>query len=797
MYKNYFKVAFRNIVRHKAYSFINIIGLAVGMACCLLIFVWVYHEFSFDRFHQKSDRIYRLAEFTRYANGFVRNRVSTPPPLAEALVQEFPAVEEATRFYRIDGVVKAGDDFYRESNLFFADANVFRIFSFNLKYGDPEAALVEPFSVVISKTLAEKYFGKKVPLGEVLTLENRFNLTVTGVLDEIPANSHLKFEFLASYETLLSMYPGLRNHWEAGGWTYILLRENYNPQTLEEQLSSLIAKYRGEDLVKSISLGLQPLKDIHLYSNYGGELESKTDFSTIITFSLIGLFILVMACINFINLSTATAMQRAREVGLRKVVGADRKSLVIQFLGEAIVVSFLALVLCLALTELLRPVMSSLLQKQLSFTLFEDISFWLIVAGCTIIIGIISGLYPAFYLSMFNPVKVLSSMTTGSPGMALFRKILVTFQYAISITLIVFAVAGYSQLNYLLNKDLGFEKENLLVIPFEDYSVKNKYDRAKTLFSQNADVVGITGSSQIPGGPNTNGLSFSTPYMEGEKKSLPVFFVDFDFVRTLGLEVLAGRSFSSNHSSDTAGGFIINESAAKALGDISVGSRLQSFSGNPGHYEKWNEGTVIGVVKDYHFRNLYYRLQPQVLIADPKRCDYMLVRLSENNRKDVLASMESQWHSIFPEQPFTFSFLEDDLSRMYQSERNFVAILKYFCILAVLIACIGLYGLVTAVTEQRNREFGIRRILGASVSGLVTLVSKEFLILVLAANIIAWPVAYLLMQRWLSGYMYRIDIGLDIFIYAALFTLFISMLTVSYRAVRAALANPVESVRHE
>ncbi|MBN1210999.1 MAG: ABC transporter permease [candidate division Zixibacteria bacterium] len=797
MFKNYIKVAFRHIIRHKAYSFINITGLSVGMACCLLIFFWVYNEISFDRFHQKVDRIYRLTEFTRSADGFVRNRVSTPPPLSEALVREFPDVEEATRFYRMDGVVKAGDDIYREKDLFFGEANVFRIFSFNLKYGDPDKALVEPYSVVISQSLAEKYFAGKAPLGEVLTLENHFNLTVTGVLDDIPANSHLKFDFLASYETLLSMYPGLRNHWEAGGWTYVLLRENYNPQIFEKKLSSLITKYRGEDRALSVTLGLQPLKDIHLYSNYGGELESKTDLSTLIAFSLIGLFILVMACINFINLSTATALLRAKEVGLRKVVGAGKLSLVGQFLGEAVVVSLIAFILCLALTELLRPVMSSLLQKQISFALLDNLWFWLLVPGCSIVIGITAGLYPAFYLSMFGPVKVLGGFSTGSPSTVLFRKILVTFQYAVSIALIVCALLGYSQLNYLLNKDLGFEKENLLVILFEDYSLKNEYNRVKALFERNSFVKGISGSSQIPGGFNTNGLSFNTASMENEKRSLPVFFVDYDFAQTLGLALIAGRNFTSNRALDTAGAFIINESAAKVLGDISVGERLQSFSGSPGHYEKWSEGPVVGIVKDYHFRNLYYRLQPQVLIADARRCDYMFLRLTGNDRQAVLASLESQWKSILPDQPFTYSFLEHELYQMYQSERNFAAILKYFCLLAVFIACIGLYGLAIAVTQQRIREFGIRRIMGASISSLVTMVSREFLILVLLANLIAWPAAYLLMRRWLNGYIYRIDISPDIFVVAALLTLFIAMLTVSHQALRAALANPVEALRRE
>ena len=796
MWNNYFKVALRNLRRHKGYATINIAGLAVGITCCVMILLWVTFEFSFDSFHKKAQRIYRIAEQTRRSDGYYRRRACTGTPLGPALMEECPAAEVVTRLFQTDALISCGAKGFSEKGLMFADSSIFDIFSFALLKGDQRTALSQPFTAVITRELAHKYFGDSDPIGRTLTYENRRDYTVTGILAPIPANSHLQFQFLASLSSLTSASTEFAAHWDAPVYTYVLVREGFSLSQFESQLPALIQKYRGADAAATVTLWLQPLLSIHLHSDLGGELEDKTDISTLYQYAGLALFILLVACVNFINLATAQASRRAREVGIRKVLGGSRADLMRLYLGESIVIAGCATLVAIVLVEILKPIFSSVVGVPLALAYLPSSGFWLGLAAVPVVVGSAAGIFPAFYLSAVSPAEALQGATTRGPKRAVLRKILVVFQFAVASMLLVCTMIGYSQLGYLLNKDLGFDKNALLIVPIGDYAVQSKQDALKSAFEQREGVVSVASASNIPGDRDCYGLTFRRPDGQGYV-SLPVLWVDPAYVRTLDLGLLQGKDFESG-SSRATGAVLLSESAVRALNlSNPVGQQLQSYSTDGNNLTPMYESSVVGIARDFNFRDLSYTLQPLVIMLDPGRCEQMLIRIREGSESVTLNRLREAWTSLFPNRPFMYSFLDDRLAANYGKVRHFTEVLNYSSFLAMLVACIGLFGLASFVIVQRTKEIGLRRVLGASSSKIVSLLTREFLLAVAVANVVAWPMAYLLMRWWLQGFIYRVGISPGLFLLTGISTFTIAYITIGYQAFRAATANPVESLKYE
>ena len=794
MFRNYLKVAVRNLFRHKAYSFINVSGLAIGMACCILILLYVQDELSYDRFYENADQIYRLEANVKTRSGETGKWPATSGPMAPTLLDDYPEITQAVRIKPVGTMLISYEKVScYEEHLLFADLSIFDVFTFPLIRGDPKTALQQPNSIVVTQAIAEKYFGNADPMGKLLRLDNKHDYIVTGVLQKVPSNTHLKFDFLASISSLNTLNDRvafLFNNW--GSFmlsTYILLPEGYPPVQLEEKLSlfaeKVMAKLTGAGF--EFAFYLQPLTRIYI--------ESESDIRTIWIFSAIGFFILFIACINFVNLSTARSANRAKEVGMRKVVGANRMQLIKQFLGESVLLSSIALLLSVALVELSLPTFNILSGKELAISYFDNKLFLFSLFAITLFVGILSGSYPAFLLSAFRPVEVLKgSLRTGLKS-PLLRRILVVFQFVLSIILLIATGVVHDQLGYMRNKRLGFNKEQVVAMPIlKDPSLRKKYELIKNELLRNPRILNATASSQVPRS-SFEGYVIRREGNEGsEAKMMGNLFVDYDFIETLGMELAAGRNFSKDSATDETKGFIFNESAVRELGwessQASIGKQIE--------WDGWQKGRIIiGVVKNFHFLSLRHEIEPIVMILWPERFNFISVRIRPDDIPTTLALLENKWHEFAPGYPFEYSFLDDDFDKLYRAEDRLRKTFGCFSLLAIFIACLGLFGLTSFATEQRTKEIGIRKILGASVSGIVLLLSKEFTKLVIVSNLIAWPIAYYAMNRWLQDFAYRIHIGLGTFLLAGAIALAIALLTVSFQAIKAALANPVEALRYE
>ncbi len=801
MLKNYFKIAARNLLKHKAYSFINIAGLAMGMTCCILILLYVQHELSYDRFHQNAKQIYRIAWFS----GNPQTR--TPHPMAQAMANDFPEVESAVSISPIWGPgltrpaisVKYGDKRFDEKGFYSADTTFFAVFSFPLIKGDPETALRSPFSIVITEEMAEKYFGEEEPLGKVLTINNNIDLKVSAVLQNLPANAHFHFDFLLSYVLLKMRETGSYYEWEDfGHYNYIVLVPDGEAKVVETKIPNWFLTYNdwpAEDAaeLKSGQVGfhLQPITDIHLHSHLKWELEPNSDIAYIYLFSATAVFILLIACINFMNLSTARSATRAREVGMRKVLGAFRLQLIGQFLGESLLLSAFALLLSLAAIELLLPFFNTLSGRELAISYRENPRLLIGVLGIALLVGVVSGSYPAFFLSAFQPAKVFKNTTTLGAKSAHFRQVLVVAQFAISIALIAGTGIVAAQLDFLRNKKLGFDKEQVVVIPIKDGSLRNKYEAIKAELLQIPGAQHATAVSNVPGGRfNQNPIQWQ---FEEDQQSVSQVRVDHDFFATLGVEMAEGRSFNRNLSTDIDSAFILNETAARLFDwDTAVGKTITWFDD-----DNTRKGAIIGVARDFHFQSLHQQIEPLLFHVLPSGFNYMLVKVGANDIPATLAGLEKKWAGFDPNRSFEYSFLDDDFDALYRTEERMQAIFGNFTLLAVFIACLGLFGLASFTIQQRTKEIGVRKVLGASVSQIVMILSKEFTRLVLIAFIVACPLAYLVMNGWLQNFAYRTEISLNIFLLAGALGLIIAWLTVSYQALKAALANPVEALRYE
>ncbi|OUJ71856.1 ABC transporter permease [Hymenobacter crusticola] len=804
MLQSYFKIALRNLWRNKAFSAINILGLAIGIATCLLIMLFVQNELSYDRYNEKADRIVRVV-FRGSVQGQKMKEANVMPPVAQTLRTEYPEVQAATRLMTAGypRIIYGGKSF-KESNVAMVDSNFFQVFTIPLLQGDPQTALMQPYTVVLSQATARQYFGNANPIGKVLTFKDwNHSCKVTGVFDKVPANSHFHFDIFAS---LASVPDAKSSSWMTSNYfTYLVLPKGYNYKELEAKLPQVVEKYLGPQLQPALGISykqfirkgnelglfLQPLTDIHLRSDFTGNLEGGGDVRYVYIFGSIALFMLLIACINYMNLSTAGASKRAREVGIRKVLGSLQGQLMGQFLLESILLTLVALFLAIVLVNMALPIFNDLAQQQLTFELTAT---WWLLPGLVlfgVLVGMLAGSYPAFFLSSFNPVAVLKGKFTSGKGSMGLRSGLVVFQFCISIVLMISTLVVYQQLQYIQHKRLGYDKEHVLVLP-EAYLLGQHTEAFQRQLLQDPRVLSVSTSGYLPAGPTfSNNFLVSTEDDPTQVLRVLRYEVDSQYVPTLGMQLLVGRNFSKRFSSDTAAA-ILNETAVRVFGWAKnpLGRTLTN-SDNQGHKRTFR---VVGVVKDFHFKSLHEPISALVMTLGAAS-GTVIVKAKGADLPGLLASMKAQWSRFSPEEPFTYSFLDERFTQTYEAERRLGRILYIFAGFTIFVACLGLFGLATFTAEQRTKEIGIRKVLGASVTSIVALLSKDFLKLVLLANVVAWPLAWWAMHTWLQDFAYRITLSWWLFGAVGVVALLIALITVSVQAVRAAKADPVRNLR--
>jgi putative ABC transport system permease protein len=795
MLKNYFTIAFRSLLRHKAFSFINITGLAVGMTAFFLIFLYVRFETSYDSFNSKADRIYRIVADVKTPSETITTQGVTSAPIAINTKRDFPEVEDAVRLSQDGFLVTKGNVKFQEKNSVLADSTLFNVFDFPLISGNKNTALKEPMSIVISESAAKKYFGNTDPMGQSVQLTGAaINANITGVMKDIPDNSQVKADMFISMSSFKQIYgqPTSDSEWTNHGYyTYLLLKPNTNVKALEAKFPAFMEFHHGADAKKlqmQDYLSLEPLRDVYLRSKRDGF--ETGNINNVRIFSVVAIFILLIACINFINLTTARSAERAKEVGIRKVVGAVKFQLAKQFIIESVVICFIAFLLSLLLGSLLLPLFNQLAGKQISSGIINHplnvLGLFLLAVG----IGVIAGFYPSLVLSSFKPVSVLKGrFSTGTRGLLL-RKGLVVFQFTISIALIVGTIVVYTQLDYMRKQDLGFNKDQTIII--ETNGDKNK-DLFKGSLSTVPGVISTSFSSSIPGGGNTSAYSeMQNKAGETQKTNLDLYFVDFDYINQYKLKLVAGRGFSREFKTDSSQAMVINEAAARSLGYASPKDAVgRDFS-------QWGrKGKIIGVLKDFHYKSLQQKIQPLTMRIETWGFYLLSIKVSSENLPATLKTIESKWSQVIPNRPFEYYFLDEFFDKQYRAEERFGNLFTNFAVLAIFISCLGLLGLASYSTIQRTKEIGVRKVLGASVSNIVNLLSVEFIKLVLIAFVIAAPVGWFGMNIWLSDFAYRTTITWWIFAVAGTSAILIAFFTISFQAIRAALMNPVKSLRTE
>jgi len=792
VFGNYIKVALRNLLRHKVYSAINIAGLAIGMAACMVISLWVSFHLSFDNFHAKGERIYVIINKIAITgtNPFYVQSVSGPA--GPSLKADYPEIIDYTRFFplRVSTPLQCAGRKFNIESVCFTDPSFLNMFSFGLISGDPGSALSEPDNMVLTEETAERIFGTEDPLGKVVRLPEWGDYRISGVLKNVPANSVLQFNALVPiHKSRLEWIDWPNNNALA---TYLLLDQGADPKALEKKFPEFLKKFLPGDFDNYV-YSLQPLRDIHLHStNISTQACQTVDITYIYIFPLIAFFILLIACINYMNLATARSAGRAREVGLRKTVGASRLQLVRQFLAESVFQAMLALILAVSLVELLLPSFNASFGTRLSLVYPGN---WPILAGFVAValgVGLLAGSYPAFFLSSVQPLAVLKGLLhRGSTGLAL-RRSLVVVQFGISMVLIVSTLLIVRQLRYLEEKDMGFNKEQVVNVPLTS-SIRPKFDALRQELLRNPAVTGITASSEKLGvHPWQQAVNFEGQD-QNEKWMFNIKVVDPDYIPFYGLRMVDGRGFSREFATDSSlNAYVINEALAREIGwDSPVGKRFKVWSAD-------HEGTVIGVMKDFNYLSLKQKLEPIALTLLPQlRLSTVSLRIRPENTAATLKYIEDTWARFEPDIPFEYSFLDQEFNRLYESDRMLGRLSGIFSLLAVFIACLGLLGLITYAAESRTKEIGIRKVLGASVKDIVLLLSQEFIWLLCLAILIAWPVAWYMINRWLENFAYRIEIGWMTFLLGGVIALVIAALTVSYQAVKAATANPVDALRYE
>jgi len=799
MIKNYLKSALRNIKRHKGYAFINIAGLAIGMACCILILMYITTELSYDRYHEKADRIFRLGLDATMGGSTVVIPISNVPS-APALVQGYPEVLDAVRIRTISKrSVKYEDKVFYENGILYADNSVFQVFTFPLIKGDPHTALKRAYTIVLTQETAERYFGSENPLGKVLNYNNQYDFTVTGVMENVPQHSHFTFDMLCSYETLYDLDREAMEEWfNFRDYSYLLLPEGFDYKILENKFPALVEKYMGgmlKALGGEIKFFLQPLTSIHLHSNLENEIRANSSITYIYIFTAIGIFILCIACINFMNLATARAATRAKEVGMRKVVGAARKELIWQFLGESLIYSVFSLMIAILFVRLAIPFAESLSGRHMSLNIAE--MPWLVpsLIALVLLVAFVAGSYPALFLSAFRPAQVLKGNLKAGSVHSRLRSFLVVAQFIISITLIIGTGIILNQLKFMKNKSLGFEKENVLVIEVRDSNIRQSFESIKAEIRKIPGVLSVSSTSLVPGQEPSVQPFIPEGYTEKQAQLMEIFRVDHDFFPTLGMEVVKGRNFSPEYGTDSRSAVIINETAAKRYNwEDPIGKTIRAIGDEVG---KWETFTVVGVVKDFHRTSLHSVIAPQIIGNDPGSFDVLAIRFNPENSDTTLSLIREKWKEVDPTRPFDFLYLDGLIDRQYRAEERLSDIFSSFSVFAVFIACLGLFGMASFAAEQRTKEIGIRKVLGASVPGIVVLLSRDFLKLIVAANLIAWPLAYFGMSRWLRNFAYKSGIGVWVFFLTGILAVGIALATVSYQSIKAALLNPVDAIKYE
>ncbi len=800
MLKNYFKTAWRNAWKNKVFSVINILGLSVGLTCCILIFLFVQQELGYDQFNIHAKNIYRIASVMQGITD-KSDLAVTPAPWAPMMKKDFPEIREYTRLLKDEKVLigQSGQQHFYETQMLYADSTFFNVFTIGLEEGDVLHALEKPNSIVLTEESVRKYFGNANPIGKTLEVNSfgrNFNVEVTAIAKEIPSTSHFNFNSIVSLQTLGDLSSMWSFHMMQ---SYLLLNDNSSAASLEKKFPGFVNKYiiNNPQADGKNDIYLQPLTDIHLRSHLTGEIGTNGDITSIYMFAGVALFILLIACFNFINLSTAKSLTRAKEVGLRKVVGADKKQLLSQFLGETTLFALIALFIAITLAWLILPLFNQLSGRVLSIDFENNYSLLLLLISLVVGVGILAGIYPAVVLSAFKPIEVLKGKFVKSSNGVLFRKVLVTLQFAVSIALIASTILVSNQLDFLKNKQLGFDKEDLVLLTLPRDSDSARLVSFKNSLLNDKDILSVAASSSVPSDRIPVNLMNDGNTDLSKAVSMQMLFTDDAFIQTMKMQVVAGRDFNKDMPTDKTEGFIINEEAAKTFGwqnaAQAIGKTIQWV--NPNTIIK--SGKVIGVVKDFNITPLKSTVQPLVMHYLPQRFQYLYIRFNQTNAAAVLATIQKQFNQFYAKQSFEYSFLDDTLNNLYVSEQKLSTIFSYFSFLAIFITCLGVLGLSFYSIQQRIKEIGIRKVLGASVSSITGELLKEFVKPVIIAALIATPLAWYAMTKWLEGFAYHIQINWMVFLLTTLMVLFLAILTMSVQTIKAAIANPVKSLRTE
>lgn len=812
MLQNYFTVAFRNLKKQSFYTFINVAGLAVGVASCLIIMLYVFNELSYDKHFKDHERIYRVESEILFGDNHLVMAV-TPAPLAETLRKDFPEVDVAARMWnRSTRIFRKSDESFKEANSIMGDSSLFKVFDIPFVEGQPGTALREPYTMVISRAAAEKYFPNESALGQTL-ITNDKNWKITGVFEDLPTNTHFKMDFILSLVT--SDYNKDGNWLSNNFYTYVKLKSGVDSKALEAKFPKMVDMYAGPQASAAfgadftmekfrasgnkLEFTLINVADIHLYSDRAGEVGVNSNVAYVYLFGAIAAFILIIACINFMNLSTARSSNRAKEVGIRKVMGSFRSHLVRQFLMESIMLSVISFVIAVVVAWIFLPMFNSLALKDLMLP-FGSPFFWLALIGATLLTGMLAGLYPAFFLSSFTPASVLKGNVSRGTRSGIVRGALVIFQFWISIVLIVGTIAVNQQLSYIQNKKIGFNKDQVIVIK-DAYALKDQLQSFKNEVEKDNRIKSGTIAGSLPvKGTDRNDNAY---WMEGKSPtdenliSIQTWSVDHDYIKTLGMKIVDGRDFSRDFLSDS-GAVILNQAASKAFGIMNdpIGKKIQTYSDVAA--KTYDVVTIVGVVENFHFESLRENIGPVALFLQPNESTGRIsFRYEAKNTDDVISMIEQNWRKLSPGVPFDYTFLDEDFGRMYSAEQRLGEIFTIFAGLAIVIACLGLFALTAFTAEQRTKEIGIRKVLGASVSGIVVLLSKEFGKLIVIAFVFATPVAWFGINKWLESYTYRTEVAWWVYVVAGLSAFVVAWLTMSYQSIKAAITNPIKSLRSE
>lgn len=803
MLRYFFQIAWRNLKKRKLFGIINIAGLSIGMACCLLIALYIHNELSYDRYHPKADRIYRVTQTFRSVQ---KGENPGPPapqdfqvwgcaPVAPALQHDFPEIEKVCRFMSpMSILLQHGDKRIQQDNLLCMDSTAFDIFGWKMLYGDPHTALIAPGSIVLTKSVAEKFFGDTDPVGQVFHGNNQFDLNVTGVMEDVPANSQFTFNGLISMSTMRKYRPEIFSWWGyVDFYTYLLLKKNAGIASLQAKAADFVKRNNPDD--KGYAISFEKMTDAYLHSEATRQPGPTGSLTDVYLFSCIAIFIVLIACINFMNLSTARSLERAKEVGVRKVLGVTPSSLVRQFLAESVLLSIFAGIIALFLASAGVPLITSLSGKDLGNVNLFRLPVLLAITGCSIVVGLIAGIYPAWFLSGFKAITVLKGKFNPSGQGISLRKALVVFQFTVSIVLIAGTIIVYNQLAFVSHRDLGFRKDQMLIVDFEgDNQVQQHIETIKSAISATPGVLSVAASRAVPGEflPNA-GTEIEMPDGRMGQQSPLIYEIDFDFIPTYHIPLVAGRNYSRALKTDSAESMIINEAAARLYGwrnpADAVGKR----------FDQWGrKGKIIGVLKDFNFRSLHKEVEPLTLrYGYPGDLNRISVGLKGDNIPATIAGINSTWNKLAPQRPFLYHFLDQSFNEQYQADRQFGNLFTLFSCLSIFIACMGLFGLSTFMAQQRIKEIGIRKVLGSSQTGIVMLLSKDFIKLIVIALLISVPLCWWVMHHWLQGFAYRIHIGPVVFLESGLIALAIALATMTWQSLRAAMANPVRSLRSE